>query len=122
MMLQILKVKIKELIVTESNINYPGSISLPDELLQASGIREFELVHVNNKTNGSRILTYAVRNKIKGRVTINGAASHHFKKGDVVHVLAFTYLEESEINSFKPTLVVADKDNNVVESSPYLIA
>ena len=119
MQLQLLKSKIQELIVTESNIDYPGSISLPNELLKASGIKQFELVHVNNKTNGNRIVTYAVRNMEKGRVTINGAASKLFQKGDKIHVLAFAYLNEVEANTFQPTLVIADRENIVIENKPY---
>ena len=119
MMLQILKAKIQELIVTESNINYPGSISLPEELLKVSGIKPFELVHVNNKTNGNRILTYAVSNNRKGFVSINGAASKHFQRGDKIHVLAFAFLKESEVETFQPTLVITDKENDIIESKPY---
>lgn len=120
MMLQILKAKIQELTVTESSIDYPGSISLPDELLQASGIKQFELVHVNNKTNGNRITTYAVRTKRKGFVSVNGAASRLFQKGDKIHVLAFAYLNEQEAEAFQPTLVITDSENNVVTSKPYI--
>ncbi len=119
MTLQILKSKLQSVIVTESNINYPGSISLSTELLAASGIKEFELVHVNNKTNGHRIITYAVKNKQKGCVTINGAASKFFEKGDTVHVLAFAFINEKEAEKFRPTLVISDKENNVIESKPY---
>ena len=119
MMLQILKSKIQGVIVTESNIDYPGSISLPNEILIASGIKQFELVHVNNKTNGNRIITYAVRNNQKGSVTINGAASKLFQKGDIVHVLAFAFINESETEAFLPTLVITGKENNVIVSKPY---
>jgi aspartate 1-decarboxylase len=121
MTIQMLKAKIQEVVVTESNIDYPGSISLPIELLEASGIKQFELVHVNNKTNGNRIITYAVKNKQRGMVTINGAASKFFQKGDTVHVLAFTSIDESEAETFIPTLVLTDKENNVIESKPYTI-
>lgn len=121
MTIQILKSKIQGVIVTESNIDYPGSISLPTELLKASGIKQFELVHVNNKTNGNRIITYAVKNNHKGRVTINGAASKLFQKGDTVHVLTFASIDESEAETFRPTLVLTDKENNVIESKPYTI-
>jgi aspartate 1-decarboxylase len=114
MMLQILKSKIQGVIVTESNINYPGSISLSEELLIASGMKEFELVHVNNKTNGHRIITYIVKNNQKGRVTINGAASKFFNKGDTVHVLAFAFINELEAETFQPTLVITDKENNII--------
>ncbi len=119
MFCQILKAKIQEITVTESNINYPGSISMSEELLNASGIKQFELVHVNNKTNGTRIITYAVKNNQKGHVTINGAASKYFQKGDTIHVLAFALINELEIETFKPTIVITDKENNVVVSKPY---
>lgn len=121
MTIQVLKSKIQGVIVTESNIEYPGSISLSTELLAASGIKQFELVHVNNKTNGHRIITYAVKNSQKGRVTINGAASKFFQKGDIVHVLAFAFISESDAEMFLPTLVLTDEENNVTESKPYLI-
>jgi aspartate 1-decarboxylase len=121
MMLQILKAKIQGVIVSESHTDYPGSISLPDELMRASGIRPFEMVHVNNKTNGNRIITYAVGGKIKGRVTINGAASRLFQKGDIVHILAFAFFNESETDSFRPTLIITDRENNLLESKPYVI-
>jgi len=120
MMSQMLKAKIQELTVTESCLDYPGSISLPNDLMQAAGIKQFELVHVNNKTNGNRIVTYAVKNKQEGRVTINGAASLLFKKGDAVHVLAFAFLNESEVDVFLPTLVITDKANSLLESKPYV--
>lgn len=121
MTIQILKAKIQGVIVSESNIDYPGSISLPTELLTASGIKQFELVHVNNRTNGNRIITYAIKNKQSGRVTINGAASKFFQKGDTIHVLAFAYIDESEAELFKPTLVLTDNENNVTETKPYSI-
>ena len=119
MLLQILKSKLQGAIVTESQIDYPGSISLSDELMEASGIKQFELVHVNNKTNGNRIVTYAVRNRQRGRITINGAASRLFQKGDIIHVLAFVYLDDSETTAFQPTLVITDEENNVMISKPY---
>lgn len=119
-MIQMLKTKIKELIVSESSINYPGSISLPEEILKASGIKQFELVHVNNKTNGNRITTYAVKSKIPGRVTLNGAASHLFSRGDQIHVLSYTLLNENECDTFQPTLVITDRENKLVSAKPYV--
>jgi aspartate 1-decarboxylase len=121
MMLQILKAKIQEVIVSESSVDYPGSIALPEELLKASGIKQFELVHVNNKTNGNRIITYAVRSKNQGFVSVNGAASKLFQKGDTIHVLAYAYLNETEADTFQPILVITNKENKVVESKPYTL-
>lgn len=120
MMLKILKAKIQEVTVTESSVDYPGSISLPAELLQASGIRQFELVHVNNKTNGNRIVTYAVKSKTPGFVSVNGAASRLFQKGDSVHVLAYAYVDEKEADSFQPVLVCTGRENNLLNSGPYI--
>jgi aspartate 1-decarboxylase len=120
-MLQILKAKIQQVVVSESNINYPGSISLPAELLKASGIKQFELVHVNNRTNGNRIITYAVKNTKQGFVSVNGAASKFFQKGDIIHILAFAQLSETEADAFTPTLVLTDNQNNVIESKSYVI-
>ena len=121
MFIQMLKAKIQELIVSESNIDYPGSISLPDEVLKASGIKQFELVHVNNKTNGERIITYAVRSKRRGFVTVNGAASKLFSAGDIIHVLSYAHLSEMEAETFNPTLVIADKNNHLVAGGIYAL-
>jgi aspartate 1-decarboxylase len=121
MLLQFLKSKIQQLTVTESKLDYPGSISLPRQLLTASQIGQFELVHVNNKTNGNRIITYAVPNNSKNDVTVNGAASKLFNNGDIIHVLAYAYLEENEVTAHQPLLVITDEDNNIIETKPYII-
>jgi aspartate 1-decarboxylase len=120
MMLQVLRTKIQELKVTESSIEYPGSISLPGELMHAAGIREFEMVYVNNKTNGNRIVTYAVRSKKPGFVSVNGAASKLFSKNDIIHVLAYGFVNESEC-PYKPILVLADSDNRLVAARAYVL-
>lgn len=119
MLLQILKSKIQQLVVTESKTEYPGSISLPKAMLAEAKIKKFELVYVNNKTNGNRITTYAVENKSENAVTVNGAASKLFNKGDIIHVLTFTYLEENEADDHQPILVIANDDNHVIETKPY---
>jgi aspartate 1-decarboxylase len=121
MMLTVLKAKIQEVRVTESDTNYPGSIAIPEELLIASGIRQFEQVYVNNKTNGNRIITYAVKSKARGFVSVNGAASKQFSKGDIIHILAYAQLQETEVATFQPTLVITDQDNNLVEEKPYAL-
>jgi aspartate 1-decarboxylase len=120
MLLNILKSKIKELVVTESNILYPGSISIPQDIMLAANIHEFELVHVNNKTNGNRIITYAVQNKNKGVVTLNGAASKHFKKGDIIHVMTYALLNKKERLTFNPILVLCNSQNQKTDAKPYV--
>ena len=105
MLIQLLRVKIQQLIVSESSENYPGSIALPDDLIEAAGLKLFEQVHVNNLTNGNRIITYVVRSKKDGVVTLNGAASKLFKKGDKIHVLAFGYFNEQNVSSCSGVVV-----------------
>ncbi len=121
MLIQLLKAKIQKLVVSESSENYPGSIALPDEILQASGIRKFEQVYVNNLTNGNRIMTYAISSGRKGYVSVNGAASKLFKKGDIVHVLSFAYFTDEEADDFTPTIILTDTDNNLVQKKSYVL-
>jgi len=119
MLIQLLRVKIQQLIVSESSEQYPGSIALPDDLLEATGLRLFEQVHVNNLTNGNRIVTYVVRSKKPGFVTLNGAASKLFTKGDKIHVLAYGYFTEQDAGTFEPRIIYADAQNRVTEAKTY---
>ncbi|AEA42503.1 aspartate 1-decarboxylase [Fluviicola taffensis] len=120
-MINLLKSKIQELVVSESSLDYPGSISLPIELIRMANLTEFEQVFVNNKTSGARISTYVVLSKQNGFVSLNGAASHHFKKGDIIHVLSYRMVDEAEAPRFRPTLVRANDKNEVIEAIPYFI-
>lgn len=120
MLVQLLRIKIQELIVTESSPDYPGSIALPEELIEASGLRIFEQVHINNLTNGNRIITYVIKSKKNGFVSLNGAASKKFNKGDKIHVLAFGYVnmhDEAELS--QPTIIYADAVNRLIEAKEY---
>jgi aspartate 1-decarboxylase len=120
MLLQLLRVKIQQLVVTESSENYPGSIALPDELIEAAGLKLFEQVHVNNINNGNRIITYVIKSKREGFVSVNGAASRKFNKGDRIHVLAFGFFDkEKEAEDFQPTIVHADENNKLKDVKKY---
>ena len=119
MLVQILRVKIQQLLVSESSESYPGSIALPDDILEAAGLRLFEQVHVNNLTNGNRIVTYVVRSKRQGFVTLNGAASKLFKQGDKIHVLAYAYFTEKDADDFEPRIIYTDAENRLVEAKTY---
>jgi len=121
MNVQLLRVKFQELRVSESSEGYPGSIGLPDELIEAAGLKLFEQVHVNNLTNGNRIITYVVRSKRRGFVTLNGAASKLFNRGDKIHVLAYGYFDEYEAGNHEPRIVYADAENQIVETRDYVI-
>lgn len=119
MLIQLLRTKIQQLIVSESSEDYPGSIALPDDLIEAAGLRLFEQVHVNNLTNGNRIVTYVVRSKKEGFVTLNGAASKLFTKGDKIHILAFGYFTEEDVADFEPRIIYADAGNRLLEAKTY---
>ncbi|MGN6616288.1 MAG: aspartate 1-decarboxylase [Ilyomonas sp.] len=120
MFIQLLRTKVQQLIVTESSESYPGSIALPDEIIEAAGFRLFEQVHVNNLSNGNRIVTYVVRSKKPGAVTLNGAASKLFKKGDKIHVLAYGYFTEQDADEFEPQIIYADENNKLIEVKTYV--
>lgn len=117
MQIHVLKSKIQQLVVSESSIDYPGSIALPEELMLAAKIKQFEQVHVNNKTNGKRIVTYAVKSSFKNRVTLNGAASKLFNVGDEIHIVCYAIIDETE--QHQPILVITNKENSLIESKPY---
>jgi aspartate 1-decarboxylase len=119
MFIQLLRVKIQQLIVSESSEHYPGSIAIPPELIEAAGLRMFEQVHVNNLTNGNRILTYVVPSKKRGYVTLNGAASKLFKKGDKIHVLSYCYCNEDEAADHEPKILRTDENNFLVKAEVY---
>jgi aspartate 1-decarboxylase len=71
MLMRLLRIKIQELIVTESSLSYPGSIGLPEKIIEASGLKLFEQVHVNNPANGNGIITYVIKSKMNGFVSRN---------------------------------------------------
>ena len=120
MHIQLLRVKLQQVIVSESSRSYPGSIALPDELIEAAGFKLFEQVHVNNLSNGNRIITYVVRSKKEGFVSLNGAASWLFNKGDKIHILAYGYFNEEDAQSFEPKIIYTNEHNRVIEAKTYV--
>ena len=118
MQLSLLKAKIHRATVTHSELNYEGSVAIDGLLLDASGIREFEQVHVWDITNGSRFSTYALRaDEGSGIISLNGGAARHVQVGDLVIVAAFAGVSEQEAAAFKPTLVYVDADNRLTHTN-----
>ena len=111
-MLKILKTKIHRATISEANLDYEGSITIPNELLEASGIKEYEAVAVWDITNGSRFETYAIRGDTPGYICVNGAAAHLVKPNDLIIIAAFHYLG-SLPTDYKPTIVFVDEKNKV---------
>jgi aspartate 1-decarboxylase len=106
MLRNILKSKIHRVTVTDANLEYVGSITIDENLMDAVDIVEFERVQVVDVTNGARIETYVIKGeRSSGVICLNGAAAHLFNVGDTVIIMAYTWLEQTELESFKPKII-----------------
>jgi aspartate 1-decarboxylase len=111
-----LKSKIHRATVTEADVHYEGSLTLDAHLLHAADIVPYEEVHVWNVTRGTRFRTYAMTGEIgSGVVCANGAAALLVEPGDLVIIATFTDVEDSELEDFRPKIVLVD-ENNAIKS------
>ena len=118
MQLSLLKTKIHRATVTHSELNYEGSIAIDGDLLEATGIREFEQVNIWVVTNGARFSTYAIRAEAgSGIISLNGGAARHVQVGDLVIIAAFAQLDANEAATFKPDLVYVDAGNRITHTN-----
>ena len=118
MHLTLLKAKIHRATVTHSELNYEGSVAIDGLLLDATGIREFEQVHVWDVTNGARFTTYAIRaDEGSGIISLNGGAARHVQVGDLVIIAAFAAMDAAEADAFQPNLVYVDGDNRITDTN-----
>jgi|SRR5512136_976359 aspartate 1-decarboxylase len=109
------KSKIHRATVTHADLDYEGSVSIDEDLLDAAGIWEYEAVHVWNITRGTRLETYAIKGKRgSGVICINGAAAHLNKPGDLVILATFAEMDDSEARSHVPQVVLVDRQNRIV--------
>ena len=114
MLLQMLKSKIHCATVTEANLHYMGSITIDEELMDAAGMLEGEMVHVVNNSNGERIVTYIIKGERgSGVICLNGAAAHKFQPGDVAIIMAYTTMTPEEAATFKPKVIIPDRHNRI---------
>jgi aspartate 1-decarboxylase len=115
---KMLRAKIHRALVTEANVDYEGSLTLPSDLLQATGIRPYEAIHVWDVDRGTRFETYAMEGPPdSAQVCVNGAAAHLAQPGDRIIVAAFSDVPESMIGSFQPTIVFVDEHNRPVRTA-----
>tara|TARA_B100001245_G_C22700787_1_gene341475 strand:- start:258 stop:623 length:366 start_codon:yes stop_codon:yes gene_type:complete len=113
-----LKAKIHRATVTGADLNYIGSLTLDEDLMNIAGLIEFEKVHVLDITNGSRIETYIIRGKKgSGQVCINGAAAHLIHKGNLVIIASYCYLNDAEIQNHSPRIIKVDEKNKIIRRS-----
>jgi aspartate 1-decarboxylase len=108
--------KIHRATVTDSDLNYIGSLTLSPELLEAANIGVHELVHIVNINNGARFETYTILGTPgANEVIVNGAAARLVQRGDKVIILSYAQLTETEVAGHKPTIVHVDEDNKILE-------
>jgi aspartate 1-decarboxylase len=118
-----LKGKIHGATVTDANVAYEGSITIDADLMEASDVVPHEQVCVWSLTSGERLETYAIPGKAgSGEVCINGAAAHKIKKGEVVIIATFAWLDEAEIHQHLPRVVFVDQRNRIKGTSSQLHA
>lgn len=110
--IQVLKSKIHRATVTEANIDYIGSITIDENLMDATNLIENEQVHVLNYRNGHRIITYVIKGaRGSGVICLNGPAALQFSKDDEVIVISYASMDFEEAKSFVPKVVFPNKEN-----------
>ncbi|MCZ4098403.1 aspartate 1-decarboxylase [Streptomyces sp. So13.3] len=108
--------KIHRATVTQADLHYVGSITIDKNLLEAADLLEGEQVHVVDITNGARLTTYAIEGPAgSGVIGINGAAAHLVQPGDLVIIMSFQQVEESEARRHQSHVVHVDQDNRIVD-------
>jgi aspartate 1-decarboxylase len=110
-----LQAKLHRVRVTQSELHYEGSCAIDDDLLDASGIKEYQAIDIYNVTNGERFSTYAIRAERGSRtISVNGAAAHKADVGDILIIAAFSIYSELELQKYHPTLVYVDEHNGII--------
>ena len=117
MEIQVLKSKIHRAKVTQAELHYVGSITLDEDLMEASNLIENELVQVLNISNGERFETYVIKGERgTGTVCLNGPAARKVQVGDLVIVVSYAVMDFEEAKTFKPALVFPDHNNRLIKS------
>ncbi|MCD8552956.1 aspartate 1-decarboxylase [Seleniivibrio sp.] len=119
---EMFKSKIHRATVTDADLHYEGSIGIDLDLMEASGIREYEKVDIWNITNGERFQTYAIEGRRgSGEICLNGAAARKVHVGDMVIIATFAMYDEKELENYKPTVVQVDANNKIINKTGALV-
>lgn len=114
--------KIHRATVSDANLNYIGSITIDEDLLDASNLRVGQKVEIVNINNGERFSTYTIKGKRGGKeMCLNGAAARKVEIGDKIIVIAYASYNEKELQTYKPVVVHVDDMNNIIEITNELI-
>lgn len=115
MMIQVIKSKLHRVTVTEANLNYIGSITIDEDLMDAANLIEGEKVQIVNNNNGERLETYVIKGiRGSGMICLNGAAARKVQPGDTVIIMSYALMDFEEAKKFKPAVVFPDTATNKI--------
>ena len=113
MLIEVVKTKIHRVTVTEANLNYIGSITIDEELMEAGTLIENEKVQVVNNNNGERFDTYVIKGERgSGTICLNGAAARKAQPGDIIIIMSYALIDFEEAKTFKPKVIFPDTATN----------
>ncbi|MBN8837790.1 MAG: aspartate 1-decarboxylase [Sphingobacteriia bacterium] len=116
MIIEVLKSKIHRATITEANLNYVGSLTIDEDLMDAANLIENEKIHVVNINNGERLETYVIKGKRgSGVICLNGAAARKAAAGDLIIIMSYASMDFEEAKQFKPSVVFPDTANKLVK-------
>ncbi|HZW77273.1 MAG TPA: aspartate 1-decarboxylase [Flavobacteriaceae bacterium] len=116
MLLHVVKSKIHRVKVTGADLNYIGSITIDEDLMDAANIIEGEKVQIVNNNNGERLETYVIPGpRGSGEITLNGAAARKVAPGDILILITYALMDAEEAKTFKPALVFPDEETNLLK-------
>lgn len=115
MLVHLLKSKIHKATVTAASVEYEGSLTIAEDLMESAGLRAFERILCSNMANGKRWETYVIRGpRGSGAIELNGAVAHLGKPGDRVTLMSFTEVEDSQAGTWTPRVIVLGEGNRIV--------
>jgi aspartate 1-decarboxylase len=116
MIIEVLKSKLHRARVTQAELNYVGSITIDEDLMDAANIIANEKVQIVNNNNGARFETYVIKGERgSGTICLNGATARLAQVGDIVIIMSYAYMEMDEARNYKPILVFPDPDNKLLK-------
>ena len=115
MHIEVVKSKIHRVTVTEADLNYVGSITIDEDLMEAANLLENEKVQIVNINNGERLETYVITGQRgSGQICMNGPAARKVAVGDIIIIISYASMDFEEAKSFKPVLIFPDTDSNML--------
>lgn len=115
MLITVMKSKIHRVKVTQAELNYVGSITIDEDLMDGAGLIENEQVHVVNNNNGERLVTYVIKGERgSGTICLNGAAARRAEVGDIIIIISYGSMTEEEAKTFRPKVIFPDNNNRIV--------